>query len=1307
MEETESETSEGTIYVYQYPADGQGEGETRVIEVGAKDSAGEEEEVTTVTQYVEEVVEIDNENVVVANVMAAASEKGSIKLVLSEEDSNQGEHGYTMNYRPIRPVERQKMRPWLLEHLDSGSIPGLSWQNRTQRIFRISWKHAAHNCFNRTRDSDLFERWAYHTGRHHDGNHKRWKANFRCALNSLPDVIELKDLGVRKGDNAFKVYKFIDLNDEKDREEKKKMQMVTRSSKKTEGRKGGSTPVTPIGTKHLKTESGSPAAFSITTEGGMLQTLLHAIELKNQEAASDKDEDKKTKVTVKRALDQENQPRPKRTRGDYSKKSQTGESTESSEEEEEEEEDEGDSETGSQASSTSHASPGTPTSSSMLSMLKLPYILNVKQLLALANKQKDTEVKASSMGDSKVTITNVTLDSILQDRLSQNTDNSNVKITIPYTVFEALKARNASGKDAVTLEGTHSNVVLTPGSGATTSKTRLVPLLTSKDANYPNIRSRLVSRLNMSGAQAVTASQGQSQGQVLRPVLAAAGKKGGAGTFEKVTVQPIPQLQPVRLGSPSEESDQDNSKISISTVNINADDSHPEAGTSSKSNKKTTDANTVTEQVTVDLKELMEDQSSSDVEGNQYRCLWCKLDFSTKIDLLSHFMSLHEDMLIPEGDLSDPEPDPGAKDIPEANEEVEGGAEDEEEEEAFIPPMDTSGALDLTKPKVTVEKNPGMMYTNVVDLSFNTLEEGEGEGALDLSNSKKNLVVNEINVPPADNRPQYSLNSLIEALRNTIEQDRKDKRGPVDSYVLEVEDEEEDLSQQQQQEKKQFMEFLELSSDSDSESEVARAETSASSTSDVKISVKTFQVNGKTMYRCTKCNRVFSKSCTLSRHALVHTQLFPYLCGICDSEFRDMRVLLKHLDLHGEDVDCPCQKCEKINREKTTSSSTAKVKNTAKKFKFKCDICGKQFSSAESCSIHVESHASGTVSVSCNICKMKFSCHRTLTRHRMSSHSLQNCPVCLESSSDLAAHMVNHPGVFIYKCGLCSDGFNRRPELHDHLKVHTSLGNTKPQNQLKRRVKPLSKKTLEARLLKKTKSAERKATKKRMMGKTVRKGEEPESQNIKVETFVDKGVVTKALIIPEKEESKSKDNEREAKVKTTGKAGDLGNIPHFMMIDSSVDFEVDPNIVKKDEESRKRKFVDSGTTATDVTKVEIKEENFMEEVSEGKTENHSSASIKSESSSPVSSSSGPMSLRRRTSRRCRWHDNDSVCERCDGSFIKTIAFERKQQKKTSPTSSSTDLSQLVPSEEDIRSLGAGAGGAESMVVVSNPVSTAN
>lgn len=50
-------------------------------------------------------------------------------------------------------------------------------------------------------------------GKYMDGDvpdPKRWKANFRCALNSLPDVEELKNKGLRKGNNAFKIYRFLD-----------------------------------------------------------------------------------------------------------------------------------------------------------------------------------------------------------------------------------------------------------------------------------------------------------------------------------------------------------------------------------------------------------------------------------------------------------------------------------------------------------------------------------------------------------------------------------------------------------------------------------------------------------------------------------------------------------------------------------------------------------------------------------------------------------------------------------------------------------------------------------------------------------------------------------------------------------------------------------------------------------------------------------------------------------------------------------------------------------------------------------------
>lgn len=178
------------------------------------------------------------------------------------------------------------------------------------------------------------------------------------------------------------------------------------------------------------------------------------------------------------------------------------------------------------------------------------FVVDVKQLLALAgNKQKESEGKGQSASD-KVTIANVTLDSILQDRLGQNTDSTNVKITIPYTVFEALKARNLTPKDPAsssspsTVSLSQSPDVKKESTSATTKPQVLTVVggaLGNKDSTYPNIRSRLISHLSISGAQTVS-KPGQGQ---IRPALATAGKK----TFEKVTVQAIPQLTPVNLGT--------------------------------------------------------------------------------------------------------------------------------------------------------------------------------------------------------------------------------------------------------------------------------------------------------------------------------------------------------------------------------------------------------------------------------------------------------------------------------------------------------------------------------------------------------------------------------------------------------------------------------------------------------------------------------------------------------------------------------------------------------------------------------------
>ncbi|KAG7282004.1 hypothetical protein CRUP_020109 [Coryphaenoides rupestris] len=111
------------------------------------------------------------------------------------------------------PVERMRMRPWLEEQINSCQIPGLKWVNKEKKIFQIPWMHAAHHGWALQKDAPLFMKWAIHTGKYQPAmdrpDPKTWKANFRCAVNSLPDMEEVKDKSMKKGTNAFRVYKML------------------------------------------------------------------------------------------------------------------------------------------------------------------------------------------------------------------------------------------------------------------------------------------------------------------------------------------------------------------------------------------------------------------------------------------------------------------------------------------------------------------------------------------------------------------------------------------------------------------------------------------------------------------------------------------------------------------------------------------------------------------------------------------------------------------------------------------------------------------------------------------------------------------------------------------------------------------------------------------------------------------------------------------------------------------------------------------------------------------------------------------
>uniref|UniRef100_A0A1A7WYG0 Interferon regulatory factor n=2 Tax=Iconisemion striatum TaxID=60296 RepID=A0A1A7WYG0_9TELE len=131
------------------------------------------------------------------------------------------------------PVQRMRMRPWLEKMIDSNSIPGLAWVDKDKTMFSIPWKHAARHGWELDKDACLFQKWAIHTGKYVQGqpmDPKTWKANFRCAMNSLPDIEEVKDRSINKGHQAMRVFRMLPATP-KSRDKRSKVR-DTKSKKK-------------------------------------------------------------------------------------------------------------------------------------------------------------------------------------------------------------------------------------------------------------------------------------------------------------------------------------------------------------------------------------------------------------------------------------------------------------------------------------------------------------------------------------------------------------------------------------------------------------------------------------------------------------------------------------------------------------------------------------------------------------------------------------------------------------------------------------------------------------------------------------------------------------------------------------------------------------------------------------------------------------------------------------------------------------------------------------------------------------------
>ncbi|XP_030053495.1 zinc finger protein 678-like [Microcaecilia unicolor] len=121
-----------------------------------------------------------------------------------------------------------------------------------------------------------------------------------------------------------------------------------------------------------------------------------------------------------------------------------------------------------------------------------------------------------------------------------------------------------------------------------------------------------------------------------------------------------------------------------------------------------------------------------------------------------------------------------------------------------------------------------------------------------------------------------------------------------------------------------------------------------------KKQVHKMNLNGMKLFKCSVCDKSFSRNKNLRLHERIHTGRKPYKCPECDKSFHQKYTLTIHERIHTGEKPYKCSECEKCFFSKSDLRRHEIIHTGAKPFH--CSECDKSFNRKNNLRIHKRIH---------------------------------------------------------------------------------------------------------------------------------------------------------------------------------------------------------------------------------------------------------------------------------------------------------------------------------------------------------------